>query len=70
MFRTVYQMSKKPYIFGGLALLAGYVIAGVRHDERPVSKELVEFRRCEQMVRLKRFLTGGKAPQPHSPPGS
>jgi biofilm PGA synthesis N-glycosyltransferase PgaC len=70
MFRTVYQMSKKPYIFGGLALLAGYVIAGVRHDERPVSKELVEFRRREQMVRLKRFLTGGKAPQSHSPAGS
>jgi glycosyltransferase involved in cell wall biosynthesis len=70
IFRTVYQMSKKPYILGGLMLLAGYVIAGIRHDERPVSKELVEFRRREQMVRLKRFLTGGKSPQSHSPAGS
>lgn len=70
IFRTVYQMSKKPYILGGLMLLAGYVVAAIRHDERPVSKELVEFRRREQMVRLKRFLTGGKSPQSHSPAGS
>jgi poly-beta-1,6-N-acetyl-D-glucosamine synthase len=70
IFRTVYQMSKKPYILGGLMLLAGYVIAGIRHDERPVSKELVEFRRREQMARLKKFLTGGKSPQSHSPASS
>ena len=70
IFRTVYQMSKKPYILGGLMLLAGYVVASIRHEERPVSKELVEFRRREQMVRLKKFLGGGKSSQSHSPAGS
>ena len=70
IFRTVYQMSKKPYILGGLMLLAGYVVASIRHEERPVSKELVEFRRREQMVRLRKFLTGGKSSQAHSPAGS
>ena len=70
VFRTVYQMSKKPYIIGGLMLLAGYVISSIRRAERPVSKELIEFRRREQMVRLRKFLTGGKSPQPHSPAGS
>ncbi len=69
LFRTVYQMSKKPYVIGGLMLLAGYVISGIRRAERPVSKELIEFRRREQMVRLKKLLTGGKSPQPHSPTG-
>jgi biofilm PGA synthesis N-glycosyltransferase PgaC len=70
IFRTIYQMSKKPYVIGGLMLLAGYVISGIRRAERPVSKELIEFRRREQMVRLRKFLTGGKSPQPHSPAGS
>jgi biofilm PGA synthesis N-glycosyltransferase PgaC len=70
VFRTIYQMSKKPYVIGGLMLLAGYVISGIRRAERPVSKELIEFRRREQMVRLRKFLTGGKSPQPHSPAGS
>jgi biofilm PGA synthesis N-glycosyltransferase PgaC len=70
MFRTVYQMSKKPYIIGGLMLLVGYVISSIRRAERPVSKELIEFRRREQMVRLRKFLKGGKAPQPYTPTGS
>jgi glycosyltransferase involved in cell wall biosynthesis len=70
MFRTVYQMSKKPYIIGGLMLLAGYIISSIRRAERPVSKDLIRFRRREQMVRLRKFLTGGKSPQPHSPAGS
>lgn len=63
VFRTIYQMSKKPYVIGGLALLAGYITAGIRGDERPISKELVEFRRREQMKRLRQFLFGGRQPQ-------
>ena len=70
IFRTAYQMWKKPYLVGGLMLLAGYVAAGMRGENRPVSDELVKFRRREQMARLKRFLTRGRAPQPHLPAGS
>lgn len=56
VFRTVYQMSKKPYVIGGLTLLAGYISASIRSTERPVSDELVAFRRREQMQRLRKFF--------------
>lgn len=59
--RTLYQTTKKPYIVGGLALLAGYVSAGARRISRPVSRELVQFRRREQMHRLKQFFGGPTA---------
>ena len=53
MARTLYQVGKKPYIVGGFALLAGYVMAMVRRLERPISQELMEFHRNEQMQRLR-----------------
>lgn len=56
-FRTVYQMTTKPYIIGGALLGAGYAWAMIRGAERPVSQELIAFRRREQMQRLKKFLT-------------
>jgi glycosyltransferase involved in cell wall biosynthesis len=67
LFRTAYQMTKKPYVIGGLSLLAGYISALVRGDERPISTEFVRFRRREQMQRLRKFLarTSGSE-QPHS----
>jgi hypothetical protein len=60
LFRTVYQMTRRPLVAGGLMLLAGYAWALARRVERPVSRELVAFRRQEQMWRLKRFLMGHK----------
>jgi poly-beta-1,6-N-acetyl-D-glucosamine synthase len=58
LFRTTYQMSKRPFVVGGLMMLAGYVTAMVRRADRPVSVELVSFRRREQMRRLRLFLSG------------
>jgi poly-beta-1,6-N-acetyl-D-glucosamine synthase len=60
-FRTIYQMTKRPFILGGLMLGAGYLWALVRRAERPVSEELVAFRRREQMERLGKFLSGGRS---------
>jgi poly-beta-1,6-N-acetyl-D-glucosamine synthase len=57
LFRTVYQATRRPWLIGGLTLLAGYTSAMVRRLERPVSPELVAFRRKEQMQRLRTFLT-------------
>jgi poly-beta-1,6-N-acetyl-D-glucosamine synthase len=57
LFRTVYQTTRRPWLIGGLTLLAGYTSAMVRRLERPVSPELVAFRRKEQMQRLRAFLT-------------
>ena len=70
LFRTAYQMTREPYVIGGLALLAGYVTAGMRRLERPVSDELVEFRRREQMQRLKKFLSGRTFEQSKLAPSS
>lgn len=54
--RTVYQMTNKPYLVGGLTLLTGYLSASLRRAKRPVSAELLAFRRREQMQRLKEFV--------------
>jgi biofilm PGA synthesis N-glycosyltransferase PgaC len=57
LFRAVYQMTKRPFIIGGMMVLAGYGWAALRRAKRPVSPELVAFQRCEQMRRLRRFFT-------------
>ncbi len=56
LFRSVYQMTKKPFIVGGLLLACGFTWAMVTRAERPVTQELVAFRRREEMIRLKQFL--------------
>ena len=70
LFRTAYQMTREPYVIGGLALLAGYVTASMRRLERPISDELVAFRRREQMQRLKKFLSGRTFEQSKLAPSS
>jgi biofilm PGA synthesis N-glycosyltransferase PgaC len=60
LFRGVYQMSKRPYLLGGLMVVSGYFWAAIRRGERPVSGELVKFYRCEQMRRLGGFLKGNR----------
>jgi len=62
LFRTAYQMTKSPLGFGGLALGAGYFWALLRGLERPVSRDLIDFHRREQMQRLKKILTGSGTP--------
>lgn len=54
LFRTAYQMTRKPLAVGGLALAAGYFWAWFRRAERPVPRELVAFRRQDELSRLKR----------------
>lgn len=62
LFRTLYQMTKRPFVVGGLMTASGYLWALVRRVERPVSHEMVEFCRREQMERLRKLLTGNKLP--------
>ena len=63
--RVAYQMTKKPYLAGGLALGAGYAWSALRRAERPVSEEFVAFHRAEQWQRLKRFFAGRKPAAAH-----
>lgn len=55
-FRSLYQMKTKPYILGGLFLFSGYLWAALSGVKRPIPRELVEFRRKDQMHRLKNLF--------------
>jgi poly-beta-1,6-N-acetyl-D-glucosamine synthase len=59
LFRSVYQMTNRPFFVGGLALLAGYIWSAMRRVPRPVSQELVDFNRREQLQRLRKFFAPG-----------
>ena len=56
LFRGTFQMAKRPYVLGGLCLLAGYAWCWVKGTERPVSAQLMKFHRGEQLRRLKELL--------------
>lgn len=56
LFRVSYRATKKPFLLGGLVLLAGYCWAALRRVKRPVSAELVAFHRKEQMQKLRAIL--------------
>lgn len=58
IFRGMYQMTKKPFVLGGLNLIAGYFYSSLLRIERPVSPELICFHRKEQMQRLKKIILG------------
>jgi biofilm PGA synthesis N-glycosyltransferase PgaC len=67
-FRIFYQMSKRPFVVSGLMLGAGYIWGAIRRAKRPVSDELVYFRRREQMERLKKFFSTGITSHPKGMP--
>jgi glycosyltransferase involved in cell wall biosynthesis len=56
VFRCGFQMTKKPYVLGGVCLLSGYVWSWATRHERPISPELMRFHRREQLARLKKLL--------------
>ena len=55
VFRVAFQMSRKPYILGGLVLFSGYFYSFVCRIERPLTTELLNFHRREQIERLKQL---------------
>lgn len=56
LFRGCYQMRRKPYVIGGLLLIAGYGWGWVKRLERPISRELLRFHQQEQIQRLRQRL--------------
>jgi len=58
LLRAAYQMTKKPFVIGGLAAMSGYAWSFMRRRERAVSPELAAFHRREQMLRLRQLLVG------------
>jgi glycosyltransferase involved in cell wall biosynthesis len=55
-FRGAFQMAKKPYVIGGVCLMAGYMWAWVSGHRRPIPDELVRFYRREQLGRLRDLI--------------
>jgi glycosyltransferase involved in cell wall biosynthesis len=59
--RGLYQMTKRPYVVRGAAIVTGYAWAALSGAERPVPRNLRAFRRKEEMAQLARFFRlGGK----------
>jgi biofilm PGA synthesis N-glycosyltransferase PgaC len=56
LFRVAYRMAKPPLLVDGLALLLGYCWAAVRRVRRPVSRELMQFHRRDEMKKLRTVL--------------
>jgi biofilm PGA synthesis N-glycosyltransferase PgaC len=55
-FRSIYQMQHKPFIIGGILVLAAYVWYAFRGIERTMPKELMALRQTDQLRRLKTIL--------------
>lgn len=53
IFRTIYQMTKKPIVIGGGLLMLGFAWAAITRMSKPIPMELQRFIRGEQMIRLK-----------------
>jgi poly-beta-1,6-N-acetyl-D-glucosamine synthase len=53
IFRSVYQMARKPYVIGGLLVLLAYFWNAVRGVKRNIPEELMAIRRSDQIRRLK-----------------
>jgi len=64
--RSIYQMTRKPFVVAGALLLAGYAWAMVTNAPKPVAAEFVRFRRNEQVRWLvayaRRWAGFGKRP--------
>lgn len=56
LFRVAYRARKRPYLVEGAAMGLGYCWASIRRTPRPVSRELMDFHRKEQMAKLKAIL--------------
>jgi glycosyltransferase involved in cell wall biosynthesis len=56
LFRSVYQLTKPPYVTGGVALFLGYFWSMFRRAHRPVSREMIAFQQRDQMRRLREFV--------------
>ena len=67
VFRGAYQMTRRPLMVGGLALIAGYAWAGLQRRPRPIGDDLIQFNRTEQMARL--WSAVGRVARPRSAVG-
>lgn len=58
--RCMYQTTRRPLWLGGMFRLTGFTIAMVSRSEKLVSSDLAQFRKAEQMHRLRSFFKSAK----------
>lgn len=68
--RTPYQMTRQPYVMGGILRLVGFMIAMGTGAPKLVSDNLVRLRRSEQMDRLRIFSSNLFRVNGHRTPGA
>ena len=56
LFRVTYRMTKRPYLIEGFGLGLGYAWAVLHRAKHPISRELIQFYRKEQMQKLSAIL--------------
>ena len=54
--RCIYQMMRQPRLIGGIVRAAGFILAMASRADKPISSDLVRFRRAEQLRRLSDFF--------------
>lgn len=62
LLRCMRHFASRPYVIGALSIYAGYLGAYLRRHPRPVAPEFVQFRRREQMRRLKGIMSNFLVP--------
>jgi poly-beta-1,6-N-acetyl-D-glucosamine synthase len=70
IFRSFYQMTRKPVVLSGALCLSGYAWAMITRADKVVSAEVVRFRKNEQMRRLRRFFRSALFFNPREGPES
>ena len=55
-FRSIYQMRHRPYLVGGVLILLGYWGTMLSRRPRTMPRDVMQFRRREQLSRLRRVL--------------
>jgi glycosyltransferase involved in cell wall biosynthesis len=55
-FRVLYRIPHQPVVFGSLGLFLGYYSAWARGMKRPVSDDLVQFHRQDQLKKLRQIV--------------
>jgi poly-beta-1,6-N-acetyl-D-glucosamine synthase len=68
--RIIYRLTKRPIILGSCLLLVGYAWAMLTGAERIASQSVLEFRKREQLARLKRIFRGLGASNLRTPSGA
>jgi glycosyltransferase involved in cell wall biosynthesis len=59
-FRALYQMKRRPYVIGGMAIFAGFFTSAIRGIKRQAPPDVIRFCRQEQIRRLGAALKIGK----------